>query len=113
MKKRIILQTSLRGFLEGYPNYSLGRCKLKVVKVQAESCFINQLFPNGVDESEWEKWTGAMATAHLRLTIVQDDIRITENYVVDNHYFRIESFDSTNDSFIIQIEGDIIPVSRV
>lgn len=84
-----------------------------VAKVHAESCIINQLFPNGVDESEWEKWTGAMATVHLRLTIVQDDIRITENYVVDNHYFRIESFDSTNDSFIIQIEGDIIPVSRV
>ena len=115
MRKQIILQTSIQSFLAAHRNYTLGKSRLMVKEVQDASCTINQLFPVGVDESEWEKWTGVMATLHLRLTTKegQDAMQITRSYSVENYYFKIESYDSTREEFVIQIENDTIPVTTI
>ena len=111
MRKVLTLKESLRRFLKQHRSFFFYNQQLNVEKVDIEYIEILATIPNGVDESEWEKWEGASATALLRLTVITDEIKVTSNYLAENITFEIQSYDAEQDIFIVNSREERIVVT--
>jgi len=110
-KKTILLKNAIRSYLKHYQSYKITP-QTSIFEVNEVDCDIVTIFPETVDESEPEKWTGVSVDISISLTTGFEGLHIIDNYYSDNIYFRILRYDFVEEKFSLEPQQKTIPLSK-